>query len=197
MSSQTLVLIAASTLLVFWSVGAYNRLIRLKNAIAVAFGQLDVQLKRRHDLIPILVEIAKKYLQYEPETLEAVTIARNQARAACDAVRSRPASAQAVLGLAEAEQTLQVSLGRLFAVAGAYPELKADQTVKELAEELASTENKGSFARQAFNDAVLSYNNAQGQFPAVMLARAFGFAPSAMLQATQSPVERQAIRIKP
>ncbi|MEO6017748.1 MAG: LemA family protein [Polaromonas sp.] len=196
MSPSNLIFIALLAVFIFWAVGAYNRLIRLKNVIANAFGQIDVQLKRRYDLIPNLVEAAKKYLQHEQSTLEAVTLARNQARIASDAVRSRPASAPAVTALAAAEQALDGSLGRLFAVAEAYPELKADQTIRELSEELTSTENKVGFARQAFNDAVLDYNNAQGQFPAVVLARVFGFMPSAMLQSTESPVERQGIRIQ-
>ena len=196
MSLSTLVAIAVFALLVFWAVGAYNRLVRLKNVIANAFGQIDVQLKRRYDLIPNLVEAAKKYLQHEQSTLEAVILARNQARSASDAVRSRPANAGAVTALAAAEQALEGSLGRLFAVAEADPELKADQTIRELSEELTSTENKVGFARQAYNDAVLDYNNAQGQFPAVLIARTFGFAPSAMLRATESAVERQAVRIQ-
>ncbi len=196
MSPQTLVWIVLFAVLIFWSVGAYNRLVRLKNTIGNAFGQIDVQLKRRYDLIPNLVEAAKKYLQHERDTLEAVMTARNQARTASDAVRSRPANAHAVTTLAAAEQALDGSLGRLFAVAEAYPELKADQTISELSEELTSTENKVSFARQAYNDAVLDYNNARGQFPAVLLARLFGFVPSAMLKATESAVERQAVRIQ-
>ena len=196
MSPDNLIYIALAALLVFWAVGAYNRLIRLKNAIANAFGQIDVQLKRRYDLIPNLVEAAKKYLIHEQATLEAVISARNQARAASDVVRSRPANALAVTTLAAAEQALGGSLGHLFAVAEAYPDLKADQTIRELSEELTSTENKVSFARQAFNDAVLDYNNAQGQFPAMLVARAFSFAPSAMLQATESPAERQAVRVQ-
>lgn len=195
MSSSNLIFIAVLAVLVFWAVGAYNRLIRLKNTIANAFGQIDVQLKRRYDLIPNLVEAAKKYLLHEHATLEAVMLARSQARAASDAVRSRPANALAVTTLAAAEQALGGSLGQLFAVAEAYPELKADQTIRDLSEELTSTENKVGFARQAFNDAVLDYNNAQGQFPAVLVARLFSFAPSAMLQATESPAERQAVRI--
>ena len=195
MSSSSLIFIALLAMLVFWVVGAYNRLIRLKNTIANAFGQIDVQLKRRYDLIPNLVEAAKKYLQHEQATLEAVITARNRARAASEVVRSRPANALAVTTLATAEQALGGSLGRLFAVAEAYPELKADQTIRELSEELTSTENKVTFARQAFNDAVLDYNNAQGQFPAMLVARLFSFAPSAMLQATESPIERQAVRI--
>ena len=196
MSPQTLLVIALLAITVFWAVGAYNRLMRLKNTIANSFGQIDVQLKRRYDLIPNLVEAAKKYLQHERTTLEAVMEARNHARAASDAVRSRPANALAVTTLSAAEQALDGSLGRLFAVAEAYPELKADATIRELSEELTSTENKVTFARQAYNDAVLDYNNAQGQFPAVLIARLFGFVPSAMLKATESAVERQAVRIQ-
>ena len=196
MSFQTMVYITLLALAVFWVVGAYNRLVRLKNGIANAFGQIDVQLKRRYDLIPNLVEAAKKYLQHEQETLEAVIAARNQARSASDRVASRPGQADAVIALAAAEQTLGGSLGRLFALAEAYPDLKADKTIRELSEELTSTENKVGFARQAYNDAVLDYNNAQGQFPALLVARMFGFVPSAMLQATENAVERQAVRIK-
>lgn len=196
MSFQTMVYITLLALVAVWAVGAYNRLIRLKNIIANAFGQIDVQLKRRYDLIPNLVEAAKKYLQHEQETLEAVIAARNQARSASDRVASRPGQADAVIALAAAEQTLGGSLGRLFALAEAYPDLKADKTIRELSEELTSTENKVGFARQAYNDAVLDYNNAQGQFPALLVARVFGFVPSAMLQATEHAVERQAVRIQ-
>ena len=196
MSTQSLILIAICAVLLFWAVGAYNRLIRLKNIIVNAFGQIDVQLKRRYDLIPNLVEAAKKYLLHERETLEAVIAARNQARAASDAARNRPTHAPEVLALAAAEEALGSSLGRLFAVAEAYPELKADATIRELSEELTSTENKIAFARQAYNDSVLDYNTAQAQFPTLLIARVFGFAPSAILQATESAVERQAVRIQ-
>ena len=195
MSSQTLVLIAVLALLVFWSVGAYNRLVRLKNVIANAFGQIDVQFKHRYDLIPNLVEAAKKCLQHEQDTLEAVIAARNQAKVASDVVRSRPANAVAVTALSVAEQALDNTLGHLFALAEAYPELKADQTIRELSKELTSTENKAAFARQAYNDAVLDYNNAQGQFPALLIARTFSFEPSVMLRATENAAERQAVRI--
>ena len=190
------VLIALVALLVFWAVGAYNRLVRLKNTIANAFGQIDVQLKRRYDLIPNLVEAAQKYLQHEQSTLEAVTVARNKAKSASDVVRSKPTHAAAVVALAAAEQTLDGSLGHLFAVAEAYPELKADQTIRDLSEALTSTENKISFARQAYNDAVLDYNSAQGQFPAMLIASLFSFAPSAMLRVTQSDAERDTVRIQ-
>ena len=195
MTSNSLITIATIAVLIFWSVGAYNRLVRLRNIIANAFGQIDVQLKRRYDLIPNLVEAAKKYISHERETLEAVTAARAQAQSASNAARSRPANAQAVTTLAVAEQALTSSLGGLFALNEAYPELKADQTIRDLSEELTSTENKVTFARQAFNDAVLDYNNAQGQFPAVLVAKLFSFAPSAMLQATESADERKPLRI--
>ena len=195
MTSNSLITIATIAVLIFWSVGAYNRLVRLRNIIANAFGQIDVQLKRRYDLIPNLVEAAKKYISHERETLEAVTAARAQAQSASNAARSRPANAQAVTALAVAEQALSSSLGSLFALNEAYPELKADQTIRSLSEELTSTENKVTFARQAFNDAVLDYNNAQGQFPAVLVAKLFSFAPSAMLQATESAEERKPVRI--
>ena len=196
MTVTPLVLIALLALLVFWAVGAYNRLVRLKNTIANAFGQIDVQLKRRYDLIPNLVEAARKYLQHERATLEAVTLARNQAKSASDAARSKPADATAVTALATAEQALDGSLGRFFALAEAYPELKADETIRELSEELTSTENKVAFSRQAYNDAVLDYNNAQGQFTAMLIASLFSFAPSAMLRATQSDAERDTVRIQ-
>lgn len=196
MESRTITFIVLVALLVFWAVGAYNRLVRFKNIIANAFGQIDVQLKRRYDLIPNLVEAAKKYLQHEHATLLAVTAARNQARSANDAVRSRPGKADAIIALTAAEQALDSSLSRLFALAEAYPDLKADQTIRDLSEELTSTENKVGFARQAYNDAVLDYNNAQGQFPTLLIARAFGFLPSAMLRATESSVEQQAVRIQ-
>jgi LemA protein len=195
MTSTSLISIAVIAVLIFWTVGAYNRLVRLKNMIANAFGQIDVQLKRRYDLIPNLVEAAKKYLSHERETLEAVTNARNQAKTASEGARGRPANAQAVTTLAVAEQALSSSLGKLFALNEAYPELKADETIRELSEELTSTENKVAFARQAFNDAVLDYNDAQAQFPAVLVARLFSFAPAAVLQATQSPEERKAVRV--
>ena len=134
MPSNTLVSIVVFAVLVFWAVGAYNRLVRQKNIIANAFGQIDVQLKRRYDLIPNLVEAAKKYLRHEQGTLEAVIAARNQARSASDAVRSKPGNPAAIVALAAAEQALDSSLGRLFAMTESYPDLKADQTIRDLSE---------------------------------------------------------------
>lgn len=196
MTQTQIISLALMALLIFWAVGAYNRLVRLTNTIANAFGHIDVQLKRRYDLIPNLVEACKKYLSHERETMAAVISARNQAKAACDAVRSRPASALAVATLTAAEKTLSSSLDSLFAFNEAYPELKADPTIRELSEALTSTDNQVMFARQAFNDAVLGYNQAQGQFPAVLIATTFRFAPAAMWQAAENADQRTDIRIQ-
>jgi len=195
MSSSNLVFLSVAALLVFWAVGAYNRLVRLKNVMANAFVQIDVQLKRRYDLIPHLVEASKKYLKHELVTLAAVISACSQARSASDVARNRPGQVDAVMALATAEQTLDISLGRLFALTEACLDLKADQTLRDFSEELTSTENKTGFARQTYNEAVLDYNNAQSQFPALLIARVFGFLPSAMLRATESRPERQAVRV--
>ncbi|WKB50908.1 LemA family protein [Eleftheria terrae] len=196
MSTTQMVAWVVVAVLFFWGVGAYNRLVRLRNAIANAYAQIDVQLKRRYDLIPNLVETAKKYIAHERETLEAVIAARNQARAAADQVRARPTGRGPVGALMVAEQALQGSLGRLMAVVENYPELKGDQTLRELSEELTSTENKVAFARQSFNDAALDYNNAAQQFPTTLIAGLFGFTPAGMLQSTTGEAERQAVRVQ-
>lgn len=179
----------------FWGVGAYNRLVRLRNTIANAFGQIDVQLKRRYDLIPNLVEVARKYLAHEAQTLEAVIAARNQASGAEKTAAANPLNGGALTALAGAEQALGGALGRLMAVAEAYPELKGDQTLRELSEELASTENRIGFARQAYNDHVLEFNDAAAQFPTLLIARLFGFVPQAMLEATTTSAEREPVRV--
>ena len=196
MSVFSWVLLLAVLLLVFWAVGAFNRLTRLKNAIANAFGQIDVQLKRRYDLIPNLVEVARKYLSHEAQTLEAVIDARNQARGAEQSAAASPLNVGAIGALAGAEQVLGGALGRLFAVAEAYPDLKADQTMRELSEELASTENRIGFARQAYNDHVLAFNDAAAQFPTLVVARLFNFQTQPMLASTGSEVERQAVQVR-
>ena len=196
MGTIQIVIWVVIAVLVFWGVGAYNRLVRLRNVIANSFAQIDVQLKRRYDLIPNLVEVARKYAAHERETLEAVTAARNQAKAAADLARTRPAAAGAVTSLSMAEQVLGTSLGKLMAVVEAYPELKADQSLRELAEELTSTENKVGFSRQLFNDATLDYNNAAQQFPTSLMASMFGFRQAAMLQSTASEAERAAVRVQ-
>lgn len=195
MNMTTWVLLAVGLLILFWAVGAYNRLVRLKNAIANAFGQIDVQLKRRYDLIPNLVEVARKYLDHEAQTLEAVIAARNQARSAEQTAAASPLNAGALGALMGAEQALGGAMGRLFAVAEAYPDLKADQTMRELSEELASTENRIGFARQAYNDHVLEFNDAAQQFPTLVVARLFNFQPQAMLESTASEVERAPVKV--
>ena len=179
-----------------WAIAAYNRLVQLRNRIANAFGQIDVQLKRRHDLVPNLVEVARGYLRHEAATLEAVVQARGQAQGAAAAARSAPASAAALGALAVAEGALGGSLGRLMAVAESYPDLKADATMRVLSEELTSTENRLGFARQAYNDEVLAFNNDAAQFPTLIVARLLGFAPAPMLESTRSEAERAAPRVQ-
>jgi LemA protein len=196
MSTTQIVAWVVVAVLVFWAVGAYNRLVRLRNAIGNAFAQIDTQLKRRYDLIPNLVDVARKYVAHERETLEAVIAARNQAQAAVDGARARPNVAGPVTSLGIAEGVLGSAMGRLMAVVEQYPELKADQTLRELSEELTSTENKVAFARQLFNDATLDYNNAAQQFPTNLLAGVFGFREGAMLQSTGSDAERAPVRVQ-
>jgi LemA protein len=189
----TLVVTAA---IVFWVVGAYNRLVSLRNRFKNAFAQIDVQLKRRYDLIPNLVETAKAYMKHERETLENVIRARNSAVSANTAAAADPGSAQAIQGLVVAEGALSGALSKLFALAEAYPDLKANQNMMQLTEELTGTENKISFARQAFNDSVMSYNTAVQQFPTNVIAGAFTFTPAELLQSTESDEERQAVRVQ-
>jgi len=175
----------------FLLAGLYNRLVALRNRFKNAFAQIDVQLKRRYDLIPNLVETAKGYLKHERETLEAVIAARNQAYGASQQAAARPGDPAAMTGLMGAESALVGAMGRLLAVAERYPDLKANQTMNTLMEELTSTENKVSFARQSFNDAVMAYNTARETFPAVLFAGAFGFA-AAQLFEVGAPAEREA-----
>lgn len=183
-------------LIVFWAVGAYNRLVRLRNEITNSFAQIDVQLKRRHDLIPNLVEVARKYLEHERETLERVTAARAQVMAATDLVKSRPNQAGPIQSLGMAEGVLANAMAQFRAVVEAYPELKADESLRDLNEELTHTENKVAFSRQLFNDVTLDYNNAAHQFPTNIVAGIFGFRTAAMLQSTQSEAERGPIKVK-
>jgi len=181
--------------LALWMLAAYNRLVRNRNEIANAFAQIDVQLKRRYYLIPNLVDVARKYVQHERDTLEAVIAARNGAKSASDAARARPADAARIGALAGAEGTLAGLMKQLAVVVEAYPELKADATLRELSEELGHTENRIAFARQAFNDSVLDYNNAAQQVPTNVVAGLFGFKPAAMLEATATEAERSAVRV--
>jgi LemA protein len=195
MNMTQIVTIAVLVIIGLWMLGAYNRLVRTRNEIGNAFAQIDVQLKRRYDLIPNLVEVAKKYVQHERDTLEAVIAARNGAKSASDAARSKPADGERIGALAAAESTLTGMLGKLAVVVEAYPELKADSTLRDLHEELNHTENRVAYARQAFNDVVLDYNNAAQQVPTNMVAGLFGFQPAAMLEATQSETERAAVKV--
>lgn len=196
MSMTTWVVIGVLAVVGLWAMSVYNRLVELRNRIANAFGQIDVQLKRRYDLIPNLVEVARGYMQHEAATLEAVIKARGQAQGAAAVARAAPTNVGAVGALAVAEGVLGGSLGRLMVVAEAYPELKADATMQSLSEELASTENRLGFARQAFNDQALDFNNAAQQFPALIVARLLGFAPAPMLESTRSEEERSAPQVK-
>ena len=162
-------------------VGVYNRLVALKNRYQNGFSQIEVQLKRRYDLIPNLVETAKGYMKHERETLDAVIKARNQASSDLERASGDPGNADAMKGLAGAEGALSGAVGKLFALAEAYPDLKANANMMQLSEELTSTENKVAFSRQAFNDAVTAYNTYKQSFPAVILATAFGHAADASL----------------
>ena len=180
----------------FWGVAAYNRLVAQRNEFKNAFAQIDVQLKRRYDLIPNLVETAKKYIAHERETLEAVIKARNTAVSANTAAAADPANPESMRQLTSAEGGLTGALGRLFAVAEAYPDLKANQNMMQLTEELTSTENRIAFARQAFNDAVMLYNNAVQQFPSNFIASGFSFQQAELLKATESDEERKAVKVQ-
>jgi LemA protein len=165
-------------LLVAFLIAIFNKLVALRNRYKNAYAQIDVQLKRRYDLIPNLVETAKGYLQHEPNTLEAVISARNQAVTASQAAAANPGDPQAMKGLAGAEGALTGLLGRLFALAEAYPNLKANENMMQLSEELSSTENRVAFARQAYNDSVMTYNTARETFPNLLIAGPFGFGPA-------------------
>ncbi len=189
-----IVILVLIVLLVFFFIGTYNRLVTARNAFKNAFAQIDVQLTRRYDLIPNLVETAKGYIKHERETLEAVIQARNSAMAGLKAAASNPSDAAAVAQLQGAEAQLGGALGRLFALAEAYPDLKANQNMMQLSEELTSTENKVAFARQAYNDAVMSYNNARETFPANLISGSFGFGPAQMLEAAK-PEAREAPKV--
>jgi len=175
-------------------IGIYNHLVTQRNRTKNAYAQIDVQLKRRYDLIPNLVETAKGYLSHERETLEAVIAARATAINANQKASSDPADGTAIQGVSSAEGVLQGALGRLLAVVESYPDLKANQNMMQLTEELTSTENKVAFARQAYNDAVLGYNTARDTFPNNLLANFFGFQPAQLFEVTD-PGERQAPKV--
>jgi LemA protein len=187
--------IAALVLLALFVVGTYNGLVSRRNRYKNAYAQIDVQLKRRYDLIPNLVETVKGYMKHERETLEAVIKARNMAYTAAQSAAQNPGDPSAMKALGSAEGQLQAGLGRLLALSESYPDLKASQNMRDLTEELTSTENKVAFARQAYNDSVTEYNNASQVFPAVMFAGMFGFTSAALLEATESAEERKAPKV--
>jgi len=188
-----LVLLGLVVVAVVLAIAIYNGLVTRRNAYKNAFSQIDVQLKRRHDLIPNLVETAKGYLKHERETLEAVVAARSAAQTAGRAAAANPGEPQAMSALSGAEGALSGVLGRFLAVAEAYPDLKANANMLALQEELSSTENRIAFARQAFNDAVMAYNNARETFPGNLLAGGF---PAATLFELQAPAEREPVQVK-
>ena len=190
-----LILLAVVVLLALWAIGVYNGLIGARNGYKNAFAQIDVQLTRRHDLIPNLVETAKGYLKHERETLEAVIAARNQAVSAQQAAAANPGDPAAMQQLGGAENALTQTLGRLFALSEAYPDLKANQNMMQVSEELTSTENKVAFARQGYNDSVMGYNNRREMFPGSLVAGMFGFQPASLLE-IDNPAKREAVQVK-
>ena len=187
--------LAVCAMIFFWGVGVYNGLITLRNRVKNAFSQIDVQLKRRYDLIPNLVEAVKGYMGHEKGTLEAVISARAAAFTANKAAAADPTNAEAMKSLSAAESNLGGALGRLMAVFESYPDLKANQNIMQLQEELTSTENKIAFARQAYNDAVMTYNTQREVFPANMVAGFCGFLPSTEF-VIENPTEKEAPKVK-
>jgi LemA protein len=190
----TIITIVILLALVFWAIAMYNNLVNSRNRVSNGFSQIDVQLTRRYDLIPNLVETVKGYMGHERGTLEAVIAARNAASAGLRKAAADPSDADAIKNLAAAEASLGGTLGRLFALSEAYPDLKANTTMLQLQEELTSTENKVAFARQAFNDAVLTYNNARENFPGSLIANNFAFKPAQYLEIEQ-PEKRVAPKV--
>ncbi|HTU68407.1 MAG TPA: LemA family protein [Steroidobacteraceae bacterium] len=188
------VVLGVVVVLIFFVVSLYNRLVGARNGYKNAFAQIDVQLKRRYDLIPNLVETVKGYVKHERETLEAVIKARNSAVSAAGAAAANPGDAAAMRGLAGAEGQLTGALGRMFALAEAYPDLKANQNMMQLSEELTSTENKVAFARQAYNDSVMGYNNQREMFPGSVIAGMFNFQAAQLLELDE-PAARQAPKV--
>jgi LemA protein len=189
-----LILLAIVVVVGFMAVGIYNGLVTARNGFKNAFSQIDVQLQRRYDLIPNLVETAKTYMQHERQTLEAVTAARGAAMSGLAAAKGNPGDPAAMQQLAGGENQLTATLGRLFAVAESYPDLKANQNMMQLSEELSSTENKIAFARQAYNDGVMFYNNKREVFPSSIVANMFNFAPATPWEVESAEV-RKAVKV--
>jgi len=191
-----LIVLGVIVLFVFFLIGVYNGLVTYRNQYKNAFAQIDVQLKRRYDLIPNLVETAKGYIKHERETLEAVMAARAGAVTANRAAAANPGDPTAMTGLNQAEGALSGALVKMFAVAEAYPDLKANQNMMQLSEELTSTENRVAFARQAFNDSVTAYNTKREVFPNNVVANMFNFAAAQLLESTETPEERKAPKVQ-
>ena len=191
-----LIVLAVVVLTAYWLASIYNRFVALRERCNNAFAQIEVQLKRRYDLIPNLVEAAKGYMAHERETLESVINARNQAASAAGLAAANPGDATAITALSGAESALTSSLGRLFALAEAYPDLKANTNMLALQEELTSTENKVSFSRQAFNDAVMAYNTYRASFPPVLLANTFNFERATQLEFADREIIQAAPQVK-
>jgi len=192
--SGGLIFLGLALVLVVWIVASYNGLVALRNRVKNGFAQIDVQLQRRYELIPNLVETAKAYMAHERQTLEAVIAARNQAQAAAQKAEGDPTDAAAIRALAGAESALGASLGKFYALAEAYPDLKANQNMAQLQEELSSTENRIAFARQAYNDAVMAYNTRRESFPSNLVANNFGFTEAQMLEIEDSEA-RKAVKV--
>lgn len=191
----TLLVIGGIILVIlFWGIAIYNQLVALRNRFKNAFAQIDVQLQRRYDLIPNLVTTAKEYMQYEKETLTKVIEARNQAKTAAEVAAKHPDDNDAMKKLVSAETVLGASMGKFFALAENYPDLKANQTMQQLMEELTSTENKVGFARQAFNDAIMVYNTYRDQFPNNIIAGPFGFTAAEFFEVTK-PEAKEAVQV--
>ncbi len=189
------VFLAVVVAIVVWAIGIYNKLVALRQRYKNSYAQIDVQLKRRYDLIPNLVEAAKGYLAHERQTLEAVIAARGNALGASQKAAANPGDAAAMQGLAQAESQLGGALGRLMVLFEAYPDLKANQNILQVQEELTSTENKIAFARQAYNDSVTEYNTRRESFPDAVFAGMFGFREATLLEATESAEERKAPKV--
>ena len=194
MSEKLIIVLLLVGGVLVWAVLAYNQLVALRNRFQNAFAQIDVQLKRRYELIPNLVESAKAYMAHERGALQEVISARNSADAARQSASAHSDNVQAVRALSQAESAMGATLGRFMALAEAYPDLKANQTIGDLMEELASTENRVGFARQAFNDAVMFYNTACQSFPSNLIAKRYAFGPAELLQ-IDNPEERKAVRV--
>ena len=189
-----LVILGVAAAVIFYGIVLYNNLVSLRNRVKNGFSQIDVQLTRRHDLIPNLVEAVKGYIKHERETLEAVIQARNAAVTGLQNAAADPSNAEAIKELGAAEGSLNGALGRLFALAEAYPDLKANQNMMQFQEELATTENKVAFARQAFNDAVMNYNNGCESFPSSIVANNFNFQAAEFLE-IEAPEKREVPKV--